>query len=333
MRVKPPHKARGFHFIHHVSYLHMIRPGSKNTFLWALPLLAFACLHVSCANRPKSPEVARVGQSVLTLDELYKTIPPEYSDFITREQIVNYVKRWIDNKILYHEALRLKLDKEETIRDRIRRMKEDLLCAEMVSRNAVPTQEIRVPDDHVVQFFNENKNKFIRDKNVAKYLQIVCEDAAVAWKVRSLVTQDNFPNLASQYSKVPLLDAKNAPYVKLDDLPPELSQEISSTRVGGTTNVIKTGANYCIIRVLDKQPKGTLCQLDEVRDDIVNVLAAKLQNAALERLISTLRSKMIVEAHLDVIADHQAPGPDTASPASRQEPNSQDSIQPVQSQE
>jgi hypothetical protein len=168
---------------------------------------------------------------------------------------------------------------------------------------------------------------------VAKYLQIVCEDAAVAWKVRSLVTQENFSNLASQYSKVPLLEAKNAPYVKLDDVPPELSAEISSTKVGGTTNVIKTGANFRIIRVLDKQPKGTLCQLEEVRDDIVNVLAAKMQNAALERLISTLRSKMIVEAHLDVIADHSAAAPDTASPASKQETHSPDSTPPTQSQE
>jgi len=302
-------------------------------FFVALSVAALLCLCASCARQSKSPVVARVGQSVLTLDELYKTIPPEYSDFITREQIVNYVKRWIDNKILYHEALRLKLDKEETIRDRIRRMKEDLLCAEMVSRNAVPAQEIKVPEEQVVQFFNENKGKFVRDKNVAKYLQIVCEDAAVAWKVRSLVTQENFSNLASQYSKVPLLEAKNAPYVKLDDVPPELSAEISSTKVGGTTNVIKTGANFRIIRVLDKQPKGTLCQLEEVRDDIVNVLAAKMQNAALERLISTLRSKMIVEAHLDVIADHSAAAPDTASPASKQETHSPDSTPPTQSQE
>ena len=290
------------------------------------------CLCLACKDQPKSPVVARVGSSVLTLDELYKTIPPEYSDFITREQIINYVKRWIDNKILFHEALRLKIDKEETIRGRMVRMKEDLLCAEMVSRNAVPLQEIRVPEDQVAQYFEENKGKFVRDKNVAKYLQIVCSDAATAWKVRSLVTQENFPFLASQYSKAPPPDVKSASYVKLDDLPAELSQEIATTKINGTTNVIQTGATYCIVRVLDKQPKGTMCQLDEVRDDIVNILAAKMQNAALERLISTLRSKMIVEAHLDVISGHQGNGGDTAAASPKQEINSSDSSR-VQSQE
>ena len=36
-----------------------------------------------------------VGNSV-TVDDLYRSIPPEYSDQITRGQNVNYVKQWID---------------------------------------------------------------------------------------------------------------------------------------------------------------------------------------------------------------------------------------------
>jgi hypothetical protein len=293
--------------------------------------LAAACLLFACKSQPRSPVVAKVGSAELSLDELYKTIPPEYSDFITREQIVNYVKRWVDNKILYHEALRLHIDKDEMIRERMNRMKEDLLCAEMISRNAVPLQDIRVPEDQIAQYFSENKSKFVRDKNVAKYLQIVCNDAATAWKVRSLVTLDNFLLLASQYSKVPLPDVKNTPYVKLDDLPAELSHEIASTKINGTTNVITTGSSYCVVRVLDKQPKGTMCQIDEVRDDIVNILAAKMQNTALERLISTLRSRMIVEVHLDVISGHQGSAADTVVPP-KQDSKSPDSTH-LQSQE
>jgi hypothetical protein len=281
----------------------------------AIALALFACLVFGgCKNRSASPAVARVGSDVLTLDELYKSIPPEYSDFITREQIVNYVKQWINNKILYHEALRLKIDKEEMMRDRMRRMKEDLLCAEMVSRSSVPLQDIRVPDDMIEQYYNENKAKFMREKNVAKYLQIVFDDIAAAWKVRNLVTPDNFQYLASQYSKVPQPDVRTVSYVKLDEIPPELAQEISATRINGITNVIKTGTGYCIVRVLDKQPSGTLCQLSEVRDEIMNILASKMQNGALERLISSLRSKMIVEAHLEVIAgQNKTPAGGTAA--------------------
>ncbi len=281
----------------------------RYVFVAGLLAACFAAALVNCINRPKGPVVARVGSDVLTLDELYKSIPPEYSDFVTREQIVNYVKQWIDNKILYNEAIRLKIDKDEIIRGRLRRMKEDLLCAEMISRNAVPLQEIRVPEDVIENYYNDNKTKFVRERNVAKYLQIVCDDYNTALKVRSLVTPDNFLNLASQYSKAPAPDPKNAAYVKLDEIPAEVAQEISSTKINGTSNVIKTGSGYCIVRVLDRQPKGTLCQLSEVKDDITNILAAKMQNATIERLISSLRSKMIVEAHLEIVTDqHKSPG-------------------------
>jgi hypothetical protein len=109
-----------------------------------------------------------------------------------------------------------------------------------------------------------------------------------------------------------------------------LSREIASTKINGTTNVVQTGSTYSVVRVLDKQPKGTICQLDEVRDDIVNILAAKMQNTALERLISTLRSKMIVEVHLDVISGRQGSGGDTSvAPQQSKPPDST----PMQSQE
>jgi hypothetical protein len=283
----------------------------KHVFL--VGLLA-VCSFVGCAKGPKGPVVARVGESVLTLDELYKSIPPEYSDFITREQIVNYVKQWIDNKILYYEAIRLKIDKEDKIRDRLKRMKEDLLCAEVISRSSVSPQEAKVPEDAIESYYNDNKANFVREKNVAKFLQIVCDDINTAWKVRAQVTPENFMSLAVQYSKVPPPDPKNVSYVKLSDIPPEVAQEISSTKINGTTNVIKTGSTFCIVRVLDKQPKGTMCQLSEVREDIANVLAAKMQNAALEHLISSLRTRMIVEAHLDIITD-QRKSPQEGTPS------------------
>ncbi len=306
------------------------KTGSLRFYSVIIVCTIFACFFISCKAKPKSPVVARVGSSELTLDELYKTIPPEYSDFITREQIVNYVKRWMDNQILYHEALRLKIDKEDAVRGRLKRMKEDLLCAEMISRNSIPGQDVKVPEEQVAKYYAENKGKFIREKNVAQFMQIVCDDAASAWKVRSLVTPDNFVYLASQYSKVPLPDVKAIAYVKLDDLPANLSREISATKVNGTTNVIQIGSNYCIVRVVDKQPKGTMCRLDEVHDEIVNILASTMQNAALEQLIATLRSKMIVEAHLDVLADHQSSPVDSAE--IKKDHVSHDSL-PVQQQE
>ncbi len=278
-----------------------------------LTAVAVFCTLLSCKNKSQSPVVAKVGSSVLTLDNLYKSIPPEYSDFVTREQMINYVKQWIDNEILYQEALRQKIDKEDEIKERLKRMKQDLLCAEIINRNAGSAQNIQISDGMLEQYYNENKSKFLRAKDAVRYIQIVVDDAAAAWNVRAKVTPDNFLYCASQYSKIPVPDPRTVPYVSLDEIPPQIAKEIAVMRIGGTSNPIKTDLGYHIVRILDKQAKGSIKLLDEVREDIVNILSTKTQNAAIERMLSGLRSKMAVEVHLDVVPSNQKSAADSVS--------------------
>ncbi|HEX7509732.1 MAG TPA: peptidyl-prolyl cis-trans isomerase [Chitinivibrionales bacterium] len=278
----------------------------------ALSALSAAILF-SCKSKTASPLVARVGSSVLTLDNLYKSIPPEYSDFVTREQMINYVRQWIDNEILYQEALRQKIDKEDEIKERLKRMKQDLLCAEIINRNAGSAQNIQISEDMIEHYYNENKTKFLRTLEAIRYIQILVDDAAGAWNIRARVTPDNFLLCASQYSKIPVPDPRSVPYVTGDEIPPQLVKEIAGIRIGGISNPIKTDQGYSIIRILDKQAKGSIKQIDEVREDIVNILSTKTQNAAIERMLSGLRSKMVVEVHLDLVPNTQKAGADTTA--------------------
>jgi parvulin-like peptidyl-prolyl isomerase len=269
-------------------------------------LVVFAAIAgFSCRQKTRGPIVARVGEHVLTLDDLYKSIPPEYSDFITREQMINYVKQWIDNEILYEEALRQKIDKEDAIKARLARMKQDLLCAEMVNRNSISPQNIQISDDMIQNYYNENKTKFLREKDAARYIQIVVEEAASAWSVKNQATSDNFLLLASKYSKVPVADPRTTPFVNVGDIPPQIAREIATVRIKGVSSPVKTDLGYLIVLVLDKQPKGSIRGIEEVRDDIVNVLSTKTQNVAIEQMLSGLRSKMEVEVHLDIVPNNQ----------------------------
>jgi peptidyl-prolyl cis-trans isomerase C len=284
----------------------------KNVGISVVVLLIIA-FGVACKHKSQSPVVARVGQSILTIDNLYKSIPAEYSDFVTREQMINYVKQWIDNEILFQEALHQKLDKEDEIKERLRRMKQDLLCAEIINRNAGSPQNIQIEDEMIQRYYDENKKKFVRTKDAVRYIQIVVDDGASAWTVRGKVTADNFLNCASQYSKIPCPDPRTVPYASLEEIPPAISKEITALRVGGISNPIKTELGYHIIRVLDKQAKGSIRQLDEVREDIINILSTKTQNAAIERMLSGLRSKMVVEVHFDIVPSTQKNQVDTNS--------------------
>jgi len=264
--------------------------------LFSLLLSAF-----TCDEKPDSPVVAQVGDAVLTLNDIYKSMPPEYSHKITRQQNINFVKQWIDTELLYQEALNQKLHKEKEMQHRLEKMKQDLLCAEMLSRNALKSGDINITDDMVEQFFKDNRQLFVRDTPVYKYLQIVVDELRQAWQIRNKVTAENFLDLAAKYSIVPVEDPRSVIYLKETEIPPEVTAKLENLRVGGTTAPIKYAGQYSIIRLMDKQPAGTLCSLEEVRNDVIDRLTTQTQKKRTDEMLANLRLKTHVEVDFSLI--------------------------------
>ena len=259
------------------------------------------CLGIFCSPKPESPVIARVGKSVLTVDDFNNSIPPEYSDQLTLEQNINYVRQWIDTELLFQEAMRKKIDREPQIRDRLNKMKKDLLAAEMMSRNSVMEKTAAIDEKIIHDYYELNKEKFIRERDVAKYLEIVVTDNRTAWYISKNATTDNFLTLAAEYSQQPYPESINVPYSALDDVQPEVRQAITATSVDATSAPVKSDLGYHIIRVIDKLEKGGICKEDEIWEDIVNQLTAKSQKENVEQLIADLRLKTNVEFNSDLI--------------------------------
>lgn len=254
-----------------------------------------------CSTKPDSPVIARVGKAVLTVEDFNKSIPPEYSEQITLEQNINYVKQWIDTELLFQEALRRKIDREPLIKNRLEKMKKDLLAAEMMSRNSLSEKTATIDEKTVRAYYELNKEKFIREKDVAKYLEIVVLDNRTAWYISKNGTTENFLTLAAEYSQQPYPENSNVPFIALDDVQPEIRQAIVATPVDATSNPVKSDLGYHIIRVIDKLEKGGICKEEEIWEDIINQLTAKSQKENVEQLISDLRLKTNVEFNSDLI--------------------------------
>ena len=271
-------------------------------YYFIFPLFLFIFLTCEKLSKPDSPVIARVGRSVLTLEDLNKSIPSEYSSRITREQRINYVKQWIDAELLYQEALRQKIDKEIDIRMRLEKMKKDLLGAEMIGRNSFGTNKQKFSEEAINNYYEQHKESFIRESDVVKYIEIVVDDVKTGWKVRNMITQNNFLELAAQFSTIPVQDPNSAPYIPLNSLPPELSSVIFTIRINGTTNPIQLPDGVRIARVLDKQNAGDTCLVEEVKDEIVSALSTQSQKKDIENLLADLRQKTDYEFHFELIS-------------------------------
>src|SRR3989339_182769 len=139
-------------------------------------------------TRHHGPIVAKVGGAILTLSDLQKRIPVEYSDFVTYEQNVDCVKRWIDAEILYQTALNEKLDQDPAIRERLEKVRKDILMSEMVSRLCAQSPDISEAD--LEKYYQQNSDRFTRKETEIKFVHLNVKTMAEAWKIRNQVTPD-----------------------------------------------------------------------------------------------------------------------------------------------
>jgi hypothetical protein len=280
---------------------------------YLISVFSFFLVFISCRQQPEGPVLAKVGKSVLTVDAFLKSIPDEYRDQITLEQNINYVKQWIDAELLFQEAMRKKLYRDPILRDRIEKMKKDLLAAEILHRNSLLEQSASIDEKSIRSYYELNKEKFIREKDVAKYLEIVVTDVKTAWYISKNASRDNFLPLAAEYSQIPYPENIDVPYMILDDVQPEIRDIIHATAVGATSNPIKSEIGYHIVFVIDKLEKGGICKEDEIWEDIVGQLTAKTQKEHTEQFLADLRLKTNIEFHSELLKSGTLPS-NTATP-------------------
>jgi len=273
----------------------------KNKYYILINLLLPVLFLLNCENKVSSPVIARVGKSILTIDDLNKSIPPEYNNAITHEQNINYVKQWIHTELLYREAIQRKIDREQQMKNRLKEMKKNLLAAEMINRYSTLNESSIIDDNIINEYYSKHKEEFIRESDVAKYLEVIVDDQKTAWHIIRNADSENFLEFASNYSKLPVSDLSYVPYIALDNIPPDIVQAINSCRINGITKPISSEMGYHVILVLDKLEKGGICLQEEVKDEIINRLSTKMQKQSLENLLSELRLKTDVEFNVDLI--------------------------------
>jgi len=264
-------------------------------------LSIFLVIIIFCTKKSSSGIIARVDNSIFTVDDLDKNIPAEYRERITPEQNINYVKQWIDAELLFQEALRRKIDREPEMKKRLEKMKKDLLSAEIISRCSLDEPVVNIDESAIHSCYELNKEKYIREKDAAKYLEIITADLRTAWYISKNATGANFSNLAAEYSQQPCAENKSVPYRPIDNLSPEIRKTIGATPVNATSVPVQSEIGYHVIHVLDKLEKGGICKEEEVHEDIVNQLTLRMRKENREKLLSDIRLKTNVEFNPDFI--------------------------------
>jgi parvulin-like peptidyl-prolyl isomerase len=247
-------------------------------------------------QKPPKDMVARVNEEVLTERDLEMSIPEAQRGSITLEQKRDYVKGWIENEVLYQEAKRKRIDQDETIKWRIDQAVRSTIIEGFLEKEL--EARVKVSEDEAKQYYQENKDMFIREQDEVRISHILVKNIAEAGLIAVRLQEgESFDTLASQMSLDEGTKERGGDmgYVPLSNLPLNFYEAAIKLEVGEISPPIRTNYGFDIIMVTDRKEKGSIREYELVKDQATNSLLFTKEKKELGNLFEELKKEAKVQ--------------------------------------
>ena len=212
----------------------------------------------------------------------------------------------IDQKLLAHEAVRLKLDKDPKTARRLLAAQEKVL-----SDILVESRVNKVVNEAAIRSLYAEQQRLAKTGEEIRARQIVLANPADADAVKKLLGAGaSFEALAMQRStdQETRFNGGDLGYFTLDAMPGAYGEALKSAKPGEIVGPFKTDAGVAIVKVEDRRPEQPIT-LDEARPQIVRFLTYD----EIRTLLAKLRAATKLEINLP---------PQTSLPGAAHEPAS-----------
>jgi parvulin-like peptidyl-prolyl isomerase len=250
----------------------------------------------ACKKGKADKVVAEVGKTRLTTTEFNAQIPKEYS--LSPEQRVDFLNKWVNSELLYQEAHRLGLEKNDTVKTRIRQLTKEYLVNEFIQREA---QKVSVSKQEMFDYFNKYKNDFLYQ---VKIIQILLPDQLTAQRTLDEIKAGaDFKKIAAERS----LDRTTAQgqesnYFGRGTGDPALEENIFSLKPGELSGVIPAPDGFHLVKLIDKKQVKKDVAFEEETEYIYTVLYYQKSRRTVESLLAEAKKKQKVELHPELLA-------------------------------
>lgn len=280
----------------------IVRLGRLTT---ALLSLAWA----ACQPVPEGDIAAQVGDRWLTVQELDSRIPSHMAGRIGPDRRLQAAEEWVEEELLYQEALQLELDVEPAIADRIDSVVRDLLVSELLDRRLNDAPQVSEAD--IQAYYDANPDDFLRptEEIRARHILVATRSEANAiWK--RLKSGDLLDQVAREESiDISAEDGGDLGYFTEDMVSPAFWEACRKAPMGRSVRERTPLGNH-VIEVLDRREAGTVKDLTEVRGEIRQRLLRERREGLRAALLAELRGR--VEWRVTAAAEGGAPAADTA---------------------
>ncbi len=253
---------------------------------------------ISCAEK-KEDVLVKVDGSTLTKTEFEKYIPPSEYKRLSEARLEEFFDTWAEQEILYLEAKKQNIDKEDSVRLVLDQYKKNLLATELVRREFEGTS---VAETEIIDYFDKHKDEFLY---AVKLGQIVFSNFDRAMRtLEEIKAGADFFKLARDRSLTRFENPEN-PRVMTDYLQRGTFADFATEEIifnmkpGEVSNVIPYVQNtWLIVKMVDKKKIKAKAEYDEYRDAIYNHLLSKKYQDFLVQYVDSLKTHYAITVDL-----------------------------------
>lgn len=265
---------------------------------WFVSLLLLALLGTKC-RRPKdaSPVIAVVGEEALTLNELIDKIPNHIRADMTSVNLREFVLSWINDQVLYQEAVAREIDRDETLRKEFENLKRELVISKLLEQTL--NKDIAVAEEEMKAYYDANREGFILSDDVVHAHHVLLGSQKEANEVRKrLRAGEPFGTVAQDITQDSLeADAWDLGYFSRNDVIEEIAKVVFKMSVKSISYPIKSDFGYHIVQLVDKQKKGEVESFDTVKDEIKQKLLTRKRQDKYQRFVLQMKSKFKIQTN------------------------------------
>ncbi|MCK4237173.1 MAG: peptidylprolyl isomerase [Candidatus Krumholzibacteria bacterium] len=245
--------------------------------------------------------IVRVGDIILTGEDLENILPESERIPFTIEEKKVVVDRWVDQEIIYQEAVRRGYKNDPRIRARLRSLEQEFLADHLVYIEL--RNRTRVSEEEIEKYFNEHKREYLYEYRVSHIMVNTLEEAE---NVEELLGKRSFIWVANRYSVDPVArNGGDLGYLTKGNMIPEFENAIFDLKSGGTSDIIKSDFGYHIIKLIGMRESLNRVGLEDVREQIMNALMIEKRENSYREFLESLRSS----ADVEYIDNAYGPGP------------------------
>jgi peptidyl-prolyl cis-trans isomerase C len=265
--------------------------------------MVFACAKKE--GEKKGPYLAKVGDTVITQADFDREMKglPEFVQKMFEGGIgkENFLNELVKRELLYKEALKKGLDKDQEYVKKLDEFKKITLVGLLLQKEI--EAKVKVSDQDVKDYYEKNKDKFAPVTQIrASHILVKTEEEAKKIEER-LKKGEDFAAIAKKTS-IDTASAKNGGdlgYFSKDQMVPEFESAAMRLKKGEISEPVKTKYGYHIIKVTDKK-MGQVVEFEKTKNLISQNLMAEKQKEVFDSYIEGLKKSYKVEINKEALS-------------------------------